>query len=113
MSENSPLNSDNKNTNNEVTVSDTMTNLPEQIEEDTYIFDAADYPSESITTEASETEDDRDTAQSVSDVVNEPVEMRHASTHDDADTSAETVVVTKQIIQRQTVVVRDTIFIIE
>jgi RNA polymerase sigma factor (sigma-70 family) len=91
MSENSPLNSDNNRMNNEVIVSDSVMYLPNQIEEDAYIFDAADI-------KESELEHNL--------VNTEPINL-------DADSSAETIVVKRQIIQRQTVVVRDTVFIIE
>jgi len=96
MSVNSPLNRDNDlaNINNDmVTISDTLIYSPIIPEADNTIFNAAS--SDSLNSIEAEY------------VSSEPINS------DSSEKIAEPVVVTKQIIQHQTVVVRDTVFIFE
>jgi len=110
MSENSPLNRDYERMNSEVIVIDSLMYSPNPIEENDSIFDSGIY-------------DGRDGARPVfTDSVANDVSIDGAN-DDSIDgacpVSTETekpiapVVVKKQIIQHQTVVVRDTIYIIE
>ena len=101
MSENSPLNKDNETMNSEITVSDTLMYLPNPniVKGDIFV---------------------PDTAYSGRDAMHR-VFATDSTAHHESDNSTlppdekptAPVVVKKQIIQRQTVVVRDTIFIIE
>ena len=93
MSVNSPLNRDHDRKINEMTVSDTLMYVPGTIEKDPSIFDAAD-------------NDGNNAARHVS--TDEPIHSVPS-----AEKTTAPVVIKKQIIQRQTVVVRDTILIIE
>ena len=110
MSVNSPLNTDNDRKINEIIVSDTLMYVPKPTEEIT-VYDKelhdSFHPSESLTTETS---DPKESVAHDNTGKTEP-------TNPDADSSTEKtivpVVIKKQIIQRQTVVVRDTIFIVE
>jgi predicted DNA-binding protein YlxM (UPF0122 family) len=99
MSENSPLNRDNAltNINNDmVTVSDTTMYLPKQIEEDYTVLDDIFPPASENT-----------------DLLSGFVSSDELSNSDLSVEKTEPVVVRKQIIEHQTVVVRDTIFIFE
>jgi len=102
MSENSPLNRDYERMNSEVIVIDSLMYSPNPIEENDSIFDSGIYDgrdgarpvfTDSVTANANE-----DGARPVSTETEKPIAP---------------VVVKKQIIQHQTVVVRDTIYIIE
>ena len=96
MSENSPLKKD-KNMMNNVTAGDTLMYSPKPLEENTHFFDAV--------------------IDNGTDVAYDSIDMtRHVSTCEAVDSAKPTttpVVIKKQIIQHQTVVVRDTIFIVE
>ena len=94
MSVNSPLNGNDDRTNlNRDMVSDTLIYSPDTINEDTFVPDSAIY-------------DGKDAMHRVS-------AEAHDSTPPPNEKTPAPVVVKKQIIQHQTVVVRDTIFIIE
>jgi len=97
MSDNSPMNRDNDiwDKNNEwITVSDTLMYTPNVTEADSAIFDVAS--PESLPS-----------FETGRDASNEPIPS------DSSAKKTEPVIVKKQIIQHQTVVVRDTVFIIE
>ena len=101
MSKNSPLNRDYETKVNKIFVIDTLKYLPGQIDAGLNIFNAAD-------------NDGRDVARHVSaDTVGD--DGKDMARHVSADTLRPAVPVTvkKQIIEHQTVVIRDTIFIIE
>jgi len=95
MSENSPINRDTDMINSEITVSDTLIYSPNIKKEDIFIPDSA-------------INNSRDESCHVST----DSEMNNSSFPPNEKTNAP-VVVKKQIIQHQTVVVRDTIFIVE
>jgi RNA polymerase sigma factor (sigma-70 family) len=109
MSVNSPLNSDNDKINNEIFVSDTVNYSPSLIEEEVVIFDETDSSSNFFMSEQTEVSEPEETFSNY-----KPENSKNIDTKDDEAAEKTTpVVVTKQIIERQTVVVRDTIIIVE
>ena len=97
--------------NNAVIASDTITYLHDPIEENTAIFNAAGYdnsvPAEPVFTKASENEEPF--------FQDNPKEIEQITFTSDSSSekTVEPVIIKKQIIQHQTVVVRDTIYITE
>lgn len=108
MSENSPLNRVNDVMNSEITISDTLIFSPNTIKEDTFIPDSAIYSGRDAMHRISA----NSAAHKVSTDSTAHHEPNNSSTPPDEKTTVP-VVVKKKIIQHQTVVVRDTIFIVE
>jgi len=114
MSDNSPLNSNSdlmNRDNDMVTVSDTLMYLPKPTEDDHVVFDIVEQDSLSTLPKLVTTIENPDPVEHhpSDDFVssNEPISS------DSSAKETEPVIIKKQIIQHQTVVVRDTIFIIE
>ena len=99
MSENSPLKTDQNMMKNEIMVSDTLMYSPNPVMEDTFIPDSSIF-------------NDGDAARHVFTDFPAQREPNDSTPPPDEKTTAP-VVVRKQIIERQTVVVRDTVFIVE
>ena len=99
MSDNSPLNRDKEMMNSEITAGDTLMYSPDAIREDTFVPDSAIF-------------NDGDATRHVFPDFSAQREPNDSMSPSDEKTAAP-VVVKKQIIERQTVVVRDTVFIVE
>jgi len=135
MSDNSPLNRDNDRMEKQVIVNDTLMFTPNQTVEDAIVFEAGIQDgrnaARNVSTDNGADNDGKDAARHVftdNGADNDATDAaRHVSTDNGADNDGidaarhvstdsvlpAPVVVKKQIIQHQTVVVRDTIFIIE
>ena len=117
MNGNNPSNGNHDLIINVIEVSDTLTySLPNPIKDDTITFEAAGnfISSKSVTTKMSpKTETPPKVEEPFFQDDVEEIELIYSAADSSAETTAEPVIIKKQIIQHQTVIVRDTIIISE